>query len=83
MLASSEIDIKVSILILLAWRLGYNPFKILREMHGRGGGLMQFYGGFEANLIGRLSYLAIRNTIYKIIYDQTKPVKVTNDLTNR
>ena len=44
---------------------------------------MQFYGGFEASLIGRLGYLAIRNTIYKIIYDQTKPVKVTNDLTNR
>lgn len=51
-------------------------------MHGRGGGLLQFYGGFEANLIGRLSYLAIRNTLYKIFYDQMKPAKPTNDLTN-
>ena len=50
-------------------------------MHGRGGGLMQFYGGFEANLTGRLAYLAIRNSLYKIIYDYTKPAKAFNDLT--
>ena len=51
-------------------------------MHSRGGGILQFYGGFEANLVGRLSYLAIRNTIFKVIYDQMKPPKPTNDLTN-
>ena len=51
-------------------------------MHSRGGGFLQFYGGFEANLIGRLSYLAIRNTLYKVIYDMKKPSKPTNDLTN-
>lgn len=50
-------------------------------MMGRGGGFMQFYGGFESNLYGRLSYLLIRNGIYKIIYDQVKPVKPYNDLT--
>lgn len=52
-------------------------------MHGRGGGFSQFYGGFESALIGRLSYLFIRNSVYKIIYDITKPVKPSNDLTNR
>lgn len=52
-------------------------------MHSRGGGIMQFYGGFEANLVGRLGYLAIRNTVYKIIYDIQKPPKLTNDLTDK
>ena len=52
-------------------------------MHERGGGLKQFYGGFEAHLAGRLSYLVIRNSIYKIIYDSVKPTKPFNDLTNR
>jgi hypothetical protein len=65
------------------WQLGYNPFKIVREMHGRGGGLMQFYGGYESGIAGRLGYLAIRNSVYKIIYDFTKPEKPYNDLTNR
>ena len=76
-------DSNVTIIINIAWNHGYNPFKILREMHGRGGGFLQFYGGFEANLVGRLSYLAIRNTLYKIIYDIEKPEKPTTDLTNR
>ena len=48
-----------------------------------GGGMYGFYRGFEANLISRMSYLAIRNTLYKIIYDRFKPVKPTNDLTSR
>ena len=52
-------------------------------MHAMGGGMEGFYRGFEANLISRLSYLTIRNTLYKIIYDNTKPVKVTNDLTSK
>lgn len=51
-------------------------------MTARGGGLTQFYDGFQAALIGRLSYLFIRNSLYKIIYDATKPVKPFNDLTN-
>lgn len=42
-------------------------------MQGRGGGFMQFFGGFEANFVGRLAYLFIRNGVYKIIYDQVKP----------
>ncbi len=42
---------------------------------------MQFYEGFQANLVSRLSYLAIRNSLYKIIYDQIKPAKASNDLT--
>jgi len=52
-------------------------------MHSLGGGMYGFYQGFEANLISRLSYLTIRNTLYKVIYDNTKPVKTTNDLTSR
>lgn len=42
-----------------------------------------FYQGFEANLLSRLGYLVIRNSLYKIIYDSTKPEKKTNDLTSR
>lgn len=42
-----------------------------------------FYQGFESHLVGRLSYLLIRNLTYKIIYDRTKPVKAHNDLSNR
>lgn len=52
-------------------------------MHARGGGLSQFYGGFEANLAYRLGYLTIRNLTYKIVYDIYKPEKPYNDLTNR
>lgn len=65
------------------WTLGYNPFAILKEMHARGGGMMQFYEGFQAAFIGRLSYLLIRNSLYKITYDVVKPTKPFNDLTNR
>jgi hypothetical protein len=52
-------------------------------MHSFGGGMSGLYQGFEANLIARLGYLAIRNTLYKVIYDTFKPVKPTNDLTSR
>ena len=31
-------------------------------------------------MISKLSFLAIRNTIYKILYDRKKPNKITNDL---
>lgn len=34
-------------------------------------------------MISRLGYLAIRNSLYKIIYDQVKPAKKSNDLTIR
>ena len=82
-LVSEVKDSKVTNSLILAHTLGYNPFKIVREMHSLGGGFRQFYHGFETALIGRLSYLFIRNSIYKIIYDSTKPVKPSNDLTNR
>ena len=72
----------MSIIILAAYQ-GYNPNKVFRQMHSMGGGLLGFYQGFEANLLSRLGYLAIRNTLYKVIYDNTKPVKPTNDLTSR
>ena len=52
-------------------------------MHSLGGGLMTFYQGFEANLISRLSYLAIRNTLYKLGYNGLKPIKPSNDLSFR
>lgn len=42
---------------------------------------MTFYQGFQANLVSRLGYLAIRNTFYKVMYDATKPNKPSNDLT--
>lgn len=52
-------------------------------MHAMGGGIETFFKGFEANLVGRLSYLAIRNSLYLGMYNQLKPVKMSNDLTNR
>ena len=67
----------------LAFYQGYNPHKVFRQMHQLGGGMMSFYQGFEANLLSRLGYLAIRNTLYKVLYDNFKPVKATNDLTSR
>ena len=63
--------------------MGTRGIKIVNEMHSHGGGFSQFYGGFQAHLYARLSYLFIRNTIYKVIYDQTKPLKPFNDLTIR
>lgn len=44
---------------------------------------MGFYQGFQANLISRLGYLTVRNTLYKVLYDNFKPIKATNDLTYR
>jgi solute carrier family 25 oxoglutarate transporter 11 len=52
-------------------------------MHETGGGLTQFYTGFQAHFYARMGYLFIRNTLYKFIYDIIKPVKPSNDLTIR
>jgi len=41
------------------------------------------YDGFDAHLLGRLTYLAVRNTIYLGIYNQVKPTKSYNDLSYR
>jgi hypothetical protein len=76
-------DLSVNIYIYSAYTLGYNPAKILKEMHARGGGLLQFYEGFQSAFIGRISYLVLRNSLYKIIYDVYKPTKPFNDLTIR
>lgn len=62
---------------------GYNPFKILRQVHQTGVGLSGVFQGFDAHLWGRLSYLFVRNTVYSIIYNQVKPVKPYNDLSYR
>ena len=61
--------------------MGINPNKVLRDMHNRGGGFAQFYGGFLAHFSGRMIYLAIRNTIYYSLYQMEKPAKPTNDIT--
>lgn len=63
--------------------MGINPFKVFREIHQTGAGLKGFYHGFESHLVGRLSYLLIRNLTYKVIYDRSKPVKAHNDLSHR
>ncbi len=39
------------------------------------------YTGFGESLMSRFSYLAVRNTAYKVMYDMRKPKKLTNDLT--
>lgn len=61
--------------------MGTSGNQIFRQMHETGGGLKQFYTGFQAHLYGRLGYLLIRNTLYKLVYDVVKPVKPSNDLT--
>lgn len=38
------------------------------------------YTGFKENLVSKLSFLGIRNTVYYYLYDKYKPKKVTNDL---
>ena len=60
--------------------LGYNPFKILREFHESGRGAAWLFEGANAYLAARLSYLLVRNTIYKVLYDKFKPFKPSNDL---
>lgn len=45
--------------------------------------MTQFYDGFQAAFVGRISYLLIRNSLYKLIYDGVKPTKPYNDLTNK
>lgn len=62
---------------------GINPNKVFREIHATGNGIRGFYHGFESHLVGRLSYLFIRNLTYKMIYDRSKPVKAHNDLSHR
>lgn len=62
---------------------GYNPFKILRQLHENGHGMSVLYEGFDAHLYGRLSYLLVRNTLYTAIYNAVKPVKPYNDLSSR
>jgi len=62
---------------------GYNPNKVFRELHESGIGLKGIYNGIELALLARTANLFIRNTLYKVIYDRVKPVKVTNDLTHR
>jgi solute carrier family 25 oxoglutarate transporter 11 len=63
--------------------MGINPNKVFREIHETGVGLRGFYHGFEAALSGRMIYLFLRNFLHKIVYDQIKPVKASNDLTTR
>jgi len=52
-------------------------------VHSTGAGLSGAYEGFEAHLYGRLTYLAVRNTLYYLIYNYFKPVKPYNDLSYR
>lgn len=61
--------------------MGTSGNQIFRQMHETGGGLKIFYSGFQAHLYGRLGYLFVRNTLYKLVYDIVKPVKPSNDLT--
>lgn len=63
--------------------LGYNANKVFQSLYEANYGARVLYTGFREALMGRLAYLAIRNTIYKAIYDLKKPVKIRNDLTHR
>lgn len=69
--------------LIVVQEMGVSGNKIFRQMHELGDGIGGLYHGFQAHLYGRLGYLTIRNTLYKVIYDQVKPIKPSNDLTNR
>jgi len=55
----------------------------MRQIHSTGAGLAPLFEGFDAHLFGRLTYLAVRNTLYTFIYNQYKPIKPYNDLSYR
>lgn len=63
--------------------MGYNANKVFQSLYEANYGARVLYTGFYEALVGRLAYLAIRNTIYKALYDLKKPVKIRNDLTHR
>lgn len=65
----------------VVWEMGTSAPRIMHKMHSAGGGFSQFYTGFKAHLASRLSYLFVRNSLYKVIYDSVKPRKANNDLT--
>lgn len=55
----------------------------MREIHDSGRGFAGLYEGFSSYILSRLSYLFIRNIVYKETYDVFKPFKPSNDLTTR
>lgn len=55
----------------------------MREIHESGRGVRGLFLGLDSYLAARLSYLMVRNVLYKSIYDVFKPPKVNNDLTHR
>ncbi len=63
--------------------MGYNMYRVFTNFHERGYGSRVLYTGLGESLLSRMSYLAVRNTFYKIIYDMKKPNKIRNDLTHR
>jgi solute carrier family 25 oxoglutarate transporter 11 len=60
---------------------GYNPFQIYDQLYRAGYGTSSLWTGFGAGFISRIGGLFVRNLVYKMIYDQWKPRKPTNDLT--
>ena len=62
------------------WELGYNPYRVFSNFQNNGYGFRVLYTGLQEHLAARLSFLFVRNTVYKIAYDLIKPRKITNDL---
>lgn len=63
--------------------MGYNSAKMFREIHASGRGVKELYFGLDSFVAARAVHLLVRNLLYKIIYDYRKPVKASNDLSNR
>ena len=63
--------------------MGYNMYKVFTSLHEAGYGSRVLYTGLGDALASRLSFLLVRNSVYKFIYDRRKPRKMTNDLTYR
>lgn len=62
------------------WEKGYNPYKIFTNFQNQGYGSKMLYTGLAESLSARFSFLIVRNSVYKILYDFLKPRKITNDL---
>jgi len=57
-------------------------YHVLRGFLKNGYGSRVLLTGLNEALLSRLTFLTVRNTFYKIVYDIKKPKKLTNDLTH-
>ena len=55
-------------------------YKIFTNFYERGYGSSVLYTGFKEHIFSRMSFLTVRNLVYKTLFDKKKPKKWQNDL---